>query len=165
MRHYFILIFWLGGISHSLGSTSYHQLEDSSRIEKYLRDSSCFFVTAEIVSIKRAKYYLNRWHNFTEKEFYLVKIKVIDNLTSGLRKGQILTIGTDVPNDNGFVFDRNSNYFITCKRLYPKLKVNGKYKSFIWTDKEMTTKLLSDAESEIEKVNNTKQNHKNSNSK
>jgi hypothetical protein len=154
MKHYIILTFFLTIALNSFGETFQNKLVDSSRIENYLKDSSYFFVTGEIVDIKKEKYYLNRWHNFTEKEFYIIKVRIIDKLTSGHCNGQILIIATDALNNNGFEFKNNVNYFITCKRLYTKIKVKGKYKSFPWTDKNLPTKKLSDAESEIEKIKN-----------
>jgi hypothetical protein len=125
-------------------------LKDSSEIKKYLINSSYHFVAGEVISIKKGKYYLGRWHNFTEEECFLIKIKVIDPLTSKFHKGQKRLIVANGVFRKAFIFKQKEKYLICYKVI--DAKVNGKYKSFPWTWEGLPTKKLDNAESEIEKI-------------
>jgi hypothetical protein len=129
---------------------SQNSFEDSTEIGKYIADKKYGFVTAKVLTIKKGEYYLNRWHNFTSQECFIIKIKVTDKLTSKFRKGQILKIATEGASNNGFTFKYGEEYFITYF-VHPA-KINGKYKTLPWTDKEMPTKLLQEALYEIKQV-------------
>jgi hypothetical protein len=127
-----------------------YRFKDSTEIGKYIADKRYGFVTAKILTIKKSNYYLNRWHNFTSQECFIIKIKVTDKLTSEFRKGQILKIATEGASNNGFTFKCGEEYFITYF-VHPA-KINGKYKEFPWTDTEMPTKLLKEALYEIKQI-------------
>jgi len=125
---------------------------NNSLIDSLLR-TNWQFIVGEVQSIKKAKVYLVRWHNFKAEECYRIKIKIINPLNSPYRKSQIIEV---ISNDivySQLSFNLKEKYLICFKPFEASL--NSKSGTYLGLWEKLPTTTLVDGKEYIEAINIT----------